>query len=123
VIGNDAAITMGGHSGYFELNTALPLIAHNLLQSIALLARAAGVFCDRCISGIQANRGTCEGYIEKSLALVTGFVPHLGYDRAADLAKTALAEGKTVRQVVVAQGALPDAVINEVLGPEPDDGA
>lgn len=122
VMGNDVAITVGGQNGYFELNMALPLIAHNLLQSITLLARAAGVFCDRCISGIQANRETCEGYIEKSLALVTGFVPHLGYDRAADVAKTALAEGKTVREVVVAQGELPDAVIIEVLGPEPDDG-
>ncbi|MFH1981534.1 MAG: class II fumarate hydratase [Pseudomonadota bacterium] len=123
VIGNDAAITMGGQNSAFELNMALPLIAHNLLQSIMLLSRAAGVFCDRCIVGIQANQGTCEGYIEKSLALVTGFVPHLGYDRAAEVAKTALVEGKTVREVVTALGTLSDAVIIEVLGPEPEDGS
>ena len=121
IMGNDAAITMGGQNGYFELNTALPLIAHNLLQSIVLLSRAAGVFCDRCVSGIQANRRICEGYIEKSLALVTGFVPHIGYDRAAEVAKTALSQGKSVREIAVAEGLLPDAVIVDVLGPAPGD--
>ena len=123
VMGNDAAITMGGQNGFFELNVALPLIAHNLLQSISLLSRAAGLFSQRCIVGIEADREACAGYIEKSLALVTGFVPLVGYDRAADIAKTALAQGKTVREVVTAQGELSETVIREVLGPPGDDSA
>jgi fumarate hydratase class II len=122
-MGNDAAITMGGQNGFFELNVALPLIAHNLLQSISLLSRAADLFSQRCIVGIEADREACAGYIEKSLALVTGFVPHVGYDRAADIAKTALAQGKTVREVVTAQGELSETVIREVLGPPGDDSA
>ncbi len=121
VMGNDAAITLGGQNGFFELNVALPLIAHNLLQSISLLSRAADLFSQRCIAGIEADRQACAGYIEKSLALVTGFVPHVGYDRAAGIAKTALAQGKTVREVLTAQGELSEAVINEVLGPPPAD--
>jgi fumarate hydratase class II len=120
VVGNDTAITMGGQNGYFELNVALPLVAHNLLQSIHILSRAADLFAERCISGIQANRRTCEGYIERSLALVTGFVPHVGYDRAAEIAKQALAEGKTVRAVVAALNIVSEDVINDVLGPSPD---
>jgi fumarate hydratase class II len=100
VIGNDAAVTVGGQGGIFELNVMLPVLAHNLMQSIDLLASAAVVFEEKCVAGLTANRETCEGYIEKSLALVTGLVPKIGYDRAAAIAKKAYAGGKTIRQVL-----------------------
>jgi len=100
VIGNDAAVTVGGQGGIFELNVMLPVLAHNLMQSIDLLTSAAVVFEEKCVAGLTANRETCEGYIEKSLALVTGLVPKIGYDRAAAIAKKAYAGGKTIRQVL-----------------------
>jgi len=121
VMGNDQAVAIGGTRGNFELNVALPLIAHNLLQSIHLLAGAAGLLEQKCVRGIAANRSTCEGYIENSLALVTGFVPHIGYERAAAIAKEALGSGKTVRQVVMEAGILSEELINEVLGPPVND--
>jgi fumarate hydratase class II len=80
VAGNDTAILLGAQSGHFELNTALPLIAHNLLQSIRLLTSATTVFGSRCIRGITANAERCAEFIEKSLALTTALVPHIGYD-------------------------------------------
>ena len=117
IAGNDTAILIGAQSGSFELNVMMPLIARNLLESIALLASSAAVFSSKCIDGIEANREACEGYVERSLALVTGFVPHIGYDRAAALAKKALESGRTVRQVAEEDGALSNALIEEVLGP------
>jgi fumarate hydratase class II len=95
----------------------MPMIAHNLLQSIGLLTAAAGVFAEKCIDGIEANREACAAAIEKSLALVTGFVPHIGYDRAAALAKKAHKTGKTVREIALAEQVLPKETIDEILGP------
>ena len=89
VIGNDAAISLGCQGGYFELNTMLPLIAHNLLQSISLLTSAATLFADKCIDGISANAERCAANIERSLALATYLVPLIGYDRASEIAKEA----------------------------------
>jgi fumarate hydratase class II len=116
VAGNDTAILLGAQSGHFELNTALPLIAHNLLQSIRLLTSAATVFGDRCIRGITANAERCGEFIEKSLALATALVPHIGYDRAAEIAKTAHAEGKTVKEVAKREKVLPDDILEKILG-------
>ncbi|MBW2443013.1 MAG: class II fumarate hydratase [Deltaproteobacteria bacterium] len=116
VIGNDAAITMGGQGGIFELNVMLPVIAYNLLQSISLLAEAAAVFADKCIAGITANRKACSGYIEKSLALVTALVPEIGYDRAAAIAKKAYESGKTIREIAVEEDILPADEIDKLLG-------
>jgi fumarate hydratase class II len=116
VAGNDTAILFGAQSGHFELNTALPLIAHNLLQSIRLLASAATVLENRCIRGITANAERCAEFIEKSLALATALVPHIGYDRAAQIAKTAHAEGKTVREVANREKILPDQILEDLLG-------
>ena len=115
VIGNDAAITIGGQGGIFELNVMLPMIAHNLLQSIELLTAAARVFAEKCVTGITANRETCEGYIEKSLALVTGLVPKVGYDKAAEIAKKAHADGKTIRQILTAEKVLSDEEVNALF--------
>ena len=117
VCGNDTAIMIGAQSGNFELNVMMPVIAHNLLQSIALLASTAEVFAEKCIDGIEADRSACRAAIEKSLALVTGFVPHIGYDRAAALAKKAHESGKTIREVAEQEPELSEAVIKEVLGP------
>jgi fumarate hydratase class II len=117
IAGNDTAILIGAQSGSFELNVMMPLIAHNLLESIGLLASSAANFAAKCIDGIEANRDACEGYVERSLALVTGFVPHIGYDRAAALAKKALESGRTVRQVAREERVLSDEQIEEILGP------
>ena len=101
IIGNDAAITVGGLGGYFELNTMLPIIAYNLLQSIELLASAASVFAERCVAGITANAEKCAANIERSLALSTFLAPTIGYDKAAAVTKKAYLEGKTIREVVL----------------------
>ena len=115
VIGNDTTITIGGQAGNFELNVMLPVIAHNLLQSISILAAAAEAFSAKCISGISANREACADYIEKSLALVTGLVPRIGYDKAAAIAKKAYDSGKTIRQVVLEESVLPEAELDDLL--------
>ena len=115
VMGNDTTIMMGGQAGNLELNVMLPVIAYNLLQSITLLASATGVFAEKCISGITANREVCAGYIEKSLALVTGLVPEIGYDKAAAIAKKAYESGKTIREVAVEEKILPGDKINDLL--------
>lgn len=118
VMGNDTAITLAGQSGNFELNVTLPLIAHNLLQSIHLLAGACRLLVDKCLHGLEVDRRKCESTIEQSLALVTALVPHIGYDRAADLAKKAHRSGRTVRQVALEQKLLPENTIEELLGKE-----
>jgi len=115
VIGNDAAITLGGLGSQFELNTMMPLIAGNLIDAIDLLARAAKALADNCVAGIEADRQACAAHVEKSLALVTGLVPHIGYDRAAALAQKAWAEGKTIRQVALEQDVVPADVLDRVL--------
>jgi len=117
VMGNDTVVTMAGQSGNFELNVMLPVVAHNLLQSIALLTASSTVFADRCIDGIIANAETCSGYIEKSLAMATGLVPRIGYDRAAALSKKAFETGKTVRAVALEDGELDAETLNDLLGP------
>jgi fumarate hydratase class II len=115
VMGNDTTIMLGCQSGNFELNVMLPVIAYNLLESIRLLASAAKVFAETCIRGISANREVCAASIEKSLALATGLVPHIGYDKAADIAKTAYETGKTIREVTLEQNVLPADLLNEIL--------
>jgi len=115
VMGNDTAIMMGGQAGNFELNVMLPVMAYNLLQSIALLSSVTEVFAEKCIAGIMANRETCAGYIEKSLALVTGLVPEIGYDKAAAIAKKAYESGKTIREVAVEENILSPDKIDDLL--------
>jgi fumarate hydratase class II len=115
VIGNDAAITQGGQSGNFELNVMLPLMAYNLIQSIRLLAGAARTFGEKCIRGVEANREKCASNLEKSLALATAFVPAIGYDKAASLAKEAHQKNKTIREVALEKHVLPEEQIHEIL--------
>jgi fumarate hydratase class II len=115
VVGNDTTITIAGQGGIFELNVMLPVMAYNLLQSIQLLGNAARIFASRCIKDIAANRKICEQNVERSLALVTGLVPHIGYDRAAEIAKIAYESGKTVREVALEQRVLSADRIHEIL--------
>src|SRR6202035_1818447 len=99
VIGNDATIAWAGAMGStFELNVMMPVMAYNILQSIELLARAARVFADRCMAGVEANRERCQSLVEQSLAMCTSLAPLIGYDKAGDIAKESFKTGKTVRQ-------------------------
>jgi fumarate hydratase class II len=117
VIGSDAAITIGGLSGNFELNVMMPLIAHNLLQSIRILANGVDNFSRRCIEGLEADRERCEEMIEKSLALATALTPKIGYDEAARIAKKAYDHRKTIRRVVEEEGILSKEELNRCLDP------
>ena len=115
VVGNDAAITMGGQRGNFELNVMLPVIAYNLLQSIDILTSVATLFSEKCISGIKADEKKSQSYIEQSLALVTGLIPLIGYDRAAELAKRAWNEGRTIRDVALEAGVASEETLDQLL--------
>ena len=99
VIGNDAAITVGGLQGHFELNVFVPLMARNLLGSIQLLAAASRLLDEKCVSGIEANREQCESYAELTLAAATALNPYIGYDKASEIVKTAAASGRSLREV------------------------
>jgi fumarate hydratase class II len=115
VMGNDTVIALSGQSGTFELNVMLPVTAHNLLQSLGLMAAAADLLHRKCIAGISANRERCAAYIEQSLALVTGLVPHIGYDRAAALAQEAYQTGRTIRDIAKAHNLLDDETLDQAL--------
>jgi fumarate hydratase class II len=115
VMGNDTAITLAGQSGIFELNVTLPLLAHNIIQSVELLTGATRMLVEKCLVGLVADEVQCEAYIEKSLALVTALVPLIGYDRAAELAKKAYETGKTVRQAAKEARVLPEEELDKLL--------
>jgi fumarate hydratase class II len=99
VVGNDAAITVGGLQGHFELNVFVPLIARNLLQSISLLANASRLLAEKCVDGIEANREVCERYAELTLSAATALNPYVGYDRASEIVKEAVLSGRPLRDV------------------------
>jgi fumarate hydratase class II len=104
VIGNDAAITFGGASGSFELNVMMPMLARNVLESVRLLTAISRLFADRCIDGIEADVERCREYAESSPAIVTPLNRYIGYEAAAKVAKQALAERRTIRDVVIDNG-------------------
>jgi fumarate hydratase class II len=117
-IGNDATVAWAGAIGStFELNVMMPVIAYNLLQSIALLTQGAHIFALRCIAGLTANRQRCESLVEQSLAMCTALAPVIGYDQAAEIAKQSMATGKTVRQVAAERKVLDPATLEKVLDP------
>jgi fumarate hydratase, class II len=99
VIGNDQAITVGGMQGHLELNVFVPLIARNLLQSIALLASASRLLAEKCVDGIEANREACERYAELTLSAATALNPYVGYDKATEIVKEAAASGRPLREI------------------------
>ena len=115
VMGNHTTITIGGLGSYFELNVMMPVMAHALLQSIALLASAARVLAEKCVAGITANEARCQELLEGNLSLATALAPKIGYDAAAAIAKQAFKEGKTAREVARQQRVLPGHELDEVL--------
>ena len=117
VIGNDLTITIGGQAGILELNVMMPVMAHNILESIRLLAASATNLSERCILGIQANKERCNELVEKSLAMCTALAPEIGYDAAASIAEEAYKTGQTVRQIATAKKILPAKRLREILDP------
>jgi fumarate hydratase class II len=113
VYGNDAAVAFAGSQGDFELNVMVPVIARNLLESVRLLANVSRILADRCVAGLTANEEVCREYAESSPSIVTPLNRHLGYDEAASIAKQALREGKTIRQVVIERGHVASGKISE----------
>jgi fumarate hydratase, class II len=114
VIGNDAAITIGGMQGHFELNVFVPLIARNLLQSIKLLASASRLLDEKCVSGIEVNLEQTERFAEATLAAATALNPYIGYDKASEIVKKAAASGRSLREVAREEGVSED-VLDEAL--------
>jgi len=104
VIGNDATITWGGANGNFELNLMMPVIAHNLLESIEILAAAAETFGAKCVQGIEADRDRARALLERNAIIVTALNPHIGYDNGARIAKESLATGRSIRDLVLEAG-------------------
>jgi fumarate hydratase, class II len=104
VIGNDAAIAFAGAQGDFELNVFLPVMARNLLESIRLLTEVARLFANRCVAGLVADEERCREYAESSPAIVTPLNRHVGYDEAAQIAKQAMAQRRTIREVAIDRG-------------------
>jgi fumarate hydratase class II len=115
VIGNDTAIAFGGSQGAFELNVYLPLIAHNLLESIRLLANVSRVFADKCIDGIEANVERCKAYAESSPSIGTSLNPYIGYETAAEVIKESVKTGRPIRDIVVGRGLMTDEEVDRAL--------
>ena len=115
VIGNDAAITIGGQAGSLELNVMMPVMAHNLLESIHILGTVSREFAGRCVDGITANSERCLHFAESTAALATALAPAIGYDKAAEVAKRSLREEVTLRQVVLEEGLLSEEELDRLL--------
>jgi fumarate hydratase class II len=114
VIGNDAAITIGGMQGHFELNVFVPLLARNLLESIKLLASASRLLNEKCVQGIEANRERAEQYAELTLSAATALNPYIGYDKATEIVKEAASSGRPLREVARDAG-VDDEVLDKAL--------
>jgi fumarate hydratase class II len=114
VIGNDAAIVVGGMNGQFELNVYVPLMARNLLQSIQLLASASRLLAEKCVDGIEANREQLERYAELTLSAATALNPHIGYDKAAEIVAEAARSGRPLRDVARDAG-VDEAILDQAL--------
>ncbi|WP_287371583.1 class II fumarate hydratase [Oceanithermus sp.] len=117
VIGNATTVQVANTHGNLDLNVMMPVIARNLLESITFLANAVRVFTDKAVAGMEADREKAASYVEWSLAMVTSLAPVIGYDRAAQIAKKAVAEGKTVREVCLEEQVLPEDELNAILDP------
>ena len=117
VIANDLAITLGAQGGAFELNVMLPLIAHNLIQSINILSNSIRVFNDKLLKDLKVDKQKCESYIEKSLSMCTILVPVIGYDKTAELAYEAYESGKTIRELLLEKNILSDNEVEKILDP------
>ena len=118
VMGNDVAVNIGGATGHFELNVFKPVIIYNTLQSIRLLGDASISFTDNCVLGIEPNRERIQQLMESSLMLVTALSPHIGYDKAAEVAHHAHVEHSTLREAALARGYVTDEQFSEWVKPE-----
>ena len=118
VFGNDVAINIGGASGNFELNVFRPMIIHNILQSVRLLADGMSSFEEFCVRGVEANHGRIEELMERSLMLVTALTPHIGYDKAAEIARHAHHKGSTLRQAALDLGYVTSEEFDNWVRPE-----
>ncbi len=115
VMGNDQAIAYASQAGQLELNVMMPLIAFNMMMSLKILEKALSVFTERCVKGITANADRCNHFAERSAALVTALNPHIGYLKAAAVAKEALSSHKSIRQIVLEQKLMSEAELNTAL--------
>jgi fumarate hydratase class II len=113
VIGNDAAIAFGGAAGNFELNVMMPMMATNILQSIRLLSNVSRLLADRCVDGVEADVEHCRELAESSPSIVTSLNGFIGYENAATVAKRALKERRTIREVVIADGYVESGALTE----------
>src|SRR6056297_1580161 len=118
VVGNDAAVSAGAAEGQIDLNLYKPVLASNFLQSARLIANGSEVFAEKFVAKLDADADHCEERVEQSMALATALNPAIGYDKASKVAKKALAEGKTIREVVLDEGYLDEDEVDEVLDPE-----
>lgn len=118
VFGNDQTIALSGAAGgQFQLNIMMPIMGHAVLESIRLMTNVTHAFVDFCAEGMQANVENCEASVEKSLSMITSLNPHIGYEKAAKLAKEAFKSGKTIRELCKEQGILPETTLREALDP------
>ncbi len=115
VMGNHTTITISGSRGNFELNVMMPVLAQSLLESITLLASASRAFSDNCVTGIQADEARCKELLELNPSIATALNPFIGYDKAAEVAKAAAEEHKSVREIVLREGLLPPEKVDEAL--------
>jgi fumarate hydratase class II len=115
VIGNDAAVAWSGANGNFELNVMMPVMAHNLLESIGLLSSAAATFAAKCVDGITVNDDRPRQLLEKNAIIVTALNPHIGYDNGARIAKESAATGRSVRELVLEAGLMSEAELDAAL--------
>jgi fumarate hydratase class II len=115
VVGNDATITWSGANGNFELNVMMPVLAHNLLESIGLLASAASTFATRCVDGIEVNSDRVRELLERNAVIVTALNPHIGYDNGARIVKEAAATGRSVRELVLEAGLMSEEELDAAL--------
>jgi fumarate hydratase class II len=128
VMGNDTTITFAGASGNFELNVYKPVIVYNLLQSVRLLSDGCRSFGENCVAGITANESVISGYVQNSLMLVTALNPHIGYDKAAQIAKLAHTQGTTLKEAAISLGFLTAeefdraVVPDKMIGPRIEEG-
>ena len=115
VMGLDTTVSIAAEHGQLELNVMMPVIAHNVLLSMMILTNAATVLTERCVKGIEANEAMCSYWVERSAALATALMPHIGYAKAAELSKQSVREGVLVRDLVKRDRVLPAEEIDDVL--------
>ena len=115
VVGNDLTIALASQAGQLELNVMMPVIIHNLLSSMEILKNGVRVFQERCIAGIEADEERCKEYMEKSLGLATLLNPYIGYGRAAEVSKKALAASRSIREVILEEGLLTREELDKIL--------